>query len=110
MLASEWLVEVLIAIEIEAAAFYEALARRPGERPELRALWALARAAGKRLVELRRLDLDGDQYLHQPLGCAHSRAPASRRLLASGNRGARLSRHLPLGIRSAPATSVGRPF
>jgi len=56
MLASEWLVEVLIAIEIEAAAFYEALARRPGERPELRALWVdLAEDERQHVNWLRRL-------------------------------------------------------
>ena len=56
MSASERLVEVLIAIEIEAAEFYEALARRPGERPELRALWVdLAEDERQHVNWLRRL-------------------------------------------------------
>ena len=56
MSASERLVEVLIAIEIEAAEFYEALARRPGERPELRALWVdLAEDERQHANWLRRL-------------------------------------------------------
>ena len=34
------LADLLLAVETEAAAFYEALARRFADRPELRALWA----------------------------------------------------------------------
>jgi rubrerythrin len=35
----ERLIELLLEIETETAAFYEGLARRAGEPPELRALW-----------------------------------------------------------------------
>lgn len=39
MTQSERLIELLLEIETETAAFYEGLARRAGEPPELRALW-----------------------------------------------------------------------